>query len=401
VHEIRSESSVPINLHPESRRVLNPDDPDGDNVEVAAWWDPEHLRYMQALRPELRAARPWVKVAKSDDFSDIAARIESLTPITIVDLTKAQAHPAEIRLRVHGVSRTPDRQHVYRMVTRDGHYIGRTSPTRHRARKGDVLKVQANDFLQDAQGDMRWDNAHVVGYTGDSPHSWRDLEALAGGAIDKDGAPGPAGDIPPARDQGDSRMPSGPTLSAVHVPGPLPNLSVAYMPGGRKAVLRGEFLPVAKADQWKQLAYGVVLEPHVLDSQDDFMLPHQVEKTAHGYLAKAIRGRANVVKLQHRRQGFRKDRKSIVPVESFIAPVDFSYDGKEMIKKGTWVMVMHVEDAKIWQGFLDGDYTGFSVGGSGIRHSVGASEDLTAGDIGYQQPNYFEPSPQRMASRGQ
>ena len=96
------------------------------------------------------------------------------------------------------------------------------------------------------------------------------------------------------------------------------------------------------------------------------MLPHHVERTAHDYLKKAIRGRSSVAKLQHgaHKGGFSKTQSSIVPVESFIAPVDFSYDGKEQIKKGSWVLVMHVEDPELWQEFLDGKYRAFSVGGS-------------------------------------
>ncbi len=297
----------------------------------------------------------------------------AVTDLEIVPLLveKGQAHPATVHLRVHGMSTTPAGQRVYRMVTRDGHYVGRTLPTRHRARKGDVLKIGANSLLQDANGDLRWSNADVIGGYTDSPHSWRELEAIAGDRLLKDdgggnsnSAPGPAGDIPPAGDEGDaSRFPSGPTLEAVHVNSPLPNISVGYQ-------LQGAFLPVRKADQWKQLVYGVVLEPNSVDAQDDFMLPKHVEASAHGYLKRAIRGTSSVMKLQHRRQGFKKDRASLCPVESFIAPVDFSYDGKEMIKKGSWVLVVHVEDARLWQDFLDGKYAAFSVGGKGVRQSL-------------------------------
>ena len=142
------------------------------------------------------------------------------------------------------------------------------------------------------------------------------------------------------------------------------------------------------------------MEPNAIDSQDDFMLPHHVERTAHGYLKKAIRGRSSVAKLQHgaHKGGFSKTQSSIVPVESFIAPVDFSYDGKEQIKKGSWVLVMHVEDPELWQDFLDGKYRAFSVGGSGVRRAVRGAADLVPhGLIGEYQPNYFEPDPRRMA----
>lgn len=189
--------------------------------------------------------------------------------------------------------------------------------------------------------------------------------------LEKDNASGPAGDIP--ADQGIDDfggMPNkrtlsvvGPTISSVHVPVPLKNISVSYA-GGRKK------LRVAKADKQKQLIYGVVLEPNSLDSQDDFMLPDQVEKAAHTYMKKVVRGKASVSKLQHRKAGFHKDKASVVPVQSFVAPVDFSYDGREMVKKGTWVMVLHCEDQNVWQDVVDGKYTGLSIGGTGIRQSM-------------------------------
>lgn len=388
VHEIPREAAVKINSDHEDRRVLNPDDPDGDQIETMAWIHPEQMRRNSSLRPELRRAKAWAKVEKGD------------------------AHAATLHLRVHGVSRTPSNHHVYRMVTRDGHYVGRTLPTRHRARKGDVLKVQANDLLQDAQGDLRWMNAAVVSGYNDSPHSWRDLEAMAGGALAKDGAPGTAGDIPPAGDEGTDRntpnaetldqMPAaaaagtGPSASSVHIDVPLRNISVGYQTARRwkgKSVLRGEFLPIGKAQAMKQLVYGVVLEPNSFDSQDDFMLPHHVERSAHNYLKKAIRGQSSVAKLQHRKVGFKRTAPSIVPVESFIAPVDFHVEGiDEPIKKGSWVMCMHVEDPALWQDFLDGKYTGFSVGGTGVRQSLHASAGLSEHDlIGRQVPSGFSP----------
>jgi len=300
----------------------------------------------------------------------------------LIELFKGQAKPATLNLRVHGMHHAPQGQLIYRMETRDGHYVGKTNPTKHRAKKGDILTIAANDFATDGSGDLAWLNPNVVSHYTDTAHSWKELQALAGGAVVKDTAPGPAGDLPSAA--GDSGagdllpseqtlesmgaaasggdLPVGPTLSSVHVNRPLKDISVGYM--GRTKKLR-----VSKADQVKQLVYGVVLEPNTLDSQDDYMLPNQVEKAAHNYLKKAVRGKSSVSKLQHRKPGFFKNKPSVVPVESFIAPVDFTYDGKEMIKKGTWVLVLHVEDKQIWSDVMAGKYTGLSIGGSGIRQS--------------------------------
>lgn len=313
-------------------------------------------------------------------------------------VAKGDARPAEIVLRVAGVSRTPSGARVYRTETRDGHYVGRTLPSRARARKGDVIKVQANDFLQDANGDLRWQNPNVVGaQIKDTPHSWRELCAMAGGELAKDGAEGAGGDIPPAGDEGIiTRMPSGPTLDAVHIPAPLPNISVAY--ANRKLIPSPEraTFQVAKAEPWKQLVYGVVLEPNSLDSQNDYMLPKAVEKAAHAYLKKSIRGKASVMKLQHKAQGFRKEKPSIVPVESFIAPIDFSYDGKEMIKAGSWVMVVHVEDENLWQGFLNGTYNAFSVGGTGVRKKLQATPEYVPHGYISQEPSDWKPQPSSL-----
>lgn len=57
---VASEDDVPLNLDHEDRDVLNPDDPDGDDIEVAAWWDPGDLP-MPALRAEL--LEQWPQIA--------------------------------------------------------------------------------------------------------------------------------------------------------------------------------------------------------------------------------------------------------------------------------------------------------------------------------------------------
>lgn len=272
IHDVPTEDSVKLNLDTEDRKVRNPDDPDGDNAEVAAWFHPHQLRRMSGLRDELRQARPWVKVAKELRWQD------------------------------------------------------------------EVMKKIEDDDEDD---------------------------------LEKDTAAGPAGSIPPASDAYDfGGMPSqqtlsamGPTISSVHVPAPLKNISISY--AGQKKKFK-----VTKADKQKQLIYGVVLEPNVMDSQEDYMLPDHVEQAAHTYMKKVVRGKASVSKLQHRTQGFFKGKASVVPVQSFIAPTDFSYDGKETVRKGTWVMVLHCEDSNVWQDVMDGKYTGLSIGGTGIRQSM-------------------------------
>lgn len=328
-----------------------------------------------------------------------AIQIDTINPSTIVkvtndgnrwkmteidDLAKGQANPCEVNLRVHGVTRHADSNLlVYRMDTRDGHYVGRTNPTNHRAVKGDILSLQVGDLRIDSNGDPQWINPNVLGHHDEIAHSWKDLSQIAGNQFEKDSAPGPAGDVPPAGDEGPIGMPSaatmaavgtgeggsGPTISSVHVNRPLKSISIGYMGRNRR-------LSVKKADKKHQIIYGVVLEPNSLDTQDDFMLPDQVEKAAHRYMKKVARGQASITKIQHRKIGFHKNRPSVVPVESFIAPMDFSYDGKETVKKGTWVMALHVEDPNVWEQVLGGEFTGLSIGGTGIRQEAPVNPPL-------------------------
>jgi 8-oxo-dGTP pyrophosphatase MutT (NUDIX family)/GNAT superfamily N-acetyltransferase len=77
VYVIEREDLVEINDDHEDRRVLNPDDPDGDGIEVAAWWDPQDLPDMPALRPECKTT-DWslfkpaaiAKVAKAEESTE-------------------------------------------------------------------------------------------------------------------------------------------------------------------------------------------------------------------------------------------------------------------------------------------------------------------------------------------
>jgi 8-oxo-dGTP pyrophosphatase MutT (NUDIX family) len=52
VWTVPSEDCVPVNG---GREITNPDDPDGDQVEAIAWWDPAQLPGNPAVRPELIA----------------------------------------------------------------------------------------------------------------------------------------------------------------------------------------------------------------------------------------------------------------------------------------------------------------------------------------------------------
>ena len=324
--------------------------------------EPEHKDVLAAVRAaDNTFTLPLVKRWEHEELA--AAKREKVGKVANV----------ELHLRVVGMQTHPSGQRVYRLATRDGHYVGRTNPSRVRALKGDVLKVQAAHLRMTQAGDVDWTNVEVAGTSAARrANSRRDLldrvnygETPDMTLLGKDGVP-PAGDEGDVDPEAAKNIPLGPTANSVHVDSPMPTISVYY---GRKP----KRLKVVKAfGGMQQLIYGIVLEPDVIDSQGDFVPGPHVEKAAHNYMKKVARGRASVSKLQHRLPAFRRDKPSVVPVESFIAPVDFTYPGsKEPVKRGSWVMVVHVEDPQIWQDVLDGHYGGFSIGGTGKRERVG------------------------------
>lgn len=115
---------------------------------------------------------------------------------------------------------------------------------------------------------------------------------------------------------------------------------------------------VAKAEE-KQVAYGVILRPDVPDSDGDIYTPDEVEKAAHNYMAKA----AGVADWLHEEE---IPRDKAVMVESFIAPVDFDWEGFE-VKKGDWLGGMKIYDPDMWGAVKKGEIKAFSIKGIGKR----------------------------------
>lgn len=79
VYVVPSEESVEINCDHEDRHVLNPDDPDGDNIEVAAWFDPKHLPDNPSVRKEVRSGTDW-DLFKPRAIEKVAAEFHQLGP---------------------------------------------------------------------------------------------------------------------------------------------------------------------------------------------------------------------------------------------------------------------------------------------------------------------------------
>jgi SAM-dependent methyltransferase len=135
--------------------------------------------------------------------------------------------------------------------------------------------------------------------------------------------------------------------------------SLKTMDNPNSVFVKSKVVKIAKADKMRQIVYGVVLAPDEVDFQDDFMVAPDIEEAAHQYLV-----RSRTVGKQH------EDKMSAEVVESYIAPQDLQFDGQngpQEVKKGSWVVAIKINDPHEWEKVLNGEYTGFSVGGHGER----------------------------------
>jgi hypothetical protein len=121
------------------------------------------------------------------------------------------------------------------------------------------------------------------------------------------------------------------------------------------------FARVTKAEQEEErTVLGIVLEPDVVDSQDDTYSADEIRDTAHLFM-EFYRN----IGLQHRALVNR----SVKLVESYLAPIDMTIGG-QAVRAGTWLMKVRVDDPDLWARVKAGDFTGFSIGGLATKTPV-------------------------------
>ena len=131
----------------------------------------------------------------------------------------------------------------------------------------------------------------------------------------------------------------------------------------RVAEVCPEKLMICKRDDEKRIVTGIVLEPDVVDLQGDIITEDEIEKSAAFFLQKS------------RTIGFRHRKKAKANlVGSMVMPAAFTLkgpNGKQKVRKGTWLISVHVPDDKEWSDIKKKDINAFSVGGFGSREPIG------------------------------
>lgn len=129
----------------------------------------------------------------------------------------------------------------------------------------------------------------------------------------------------------------------------------------------------AKPDEL-QVVTGVVLCPYNIDADNDWIPPHEIEKTAYHYLENS-----SVVGLKH------KEKARATVVESFLVPYPDGERAKAVLNKdhtayaypygnttvysGSWILGVRLGD-DLWRLHKAGELNAFSIGGVGKRKKV-------------------------------
>jgi DNA adenine methylase len=130
----------------------------------------------------------------------------------------------------------------------------------------------------------------------------------------------------------------------------------------QKVLQTKRWVPIAKKIEDKQLITGAVLIPNTVDAHGDTIPPDVIEAAAHKFLPEY--NVTTTLGLMH------KDMDPPLElVESYIAPIDFVL-GTQLIKKGTWIITVHVKLKSIWKKVKDGALTGFSIGGKAVVENL-------------------------------
>lgn len=127
-------------------------------------------------------------------------------------------------------------------------------------------------------------------------------------------------------------------------------------------------LPIAKdaasAPPGMRLIHGIVLEPEpnggAGDAHEETYSQEIVTNAAHGYLL----WHQNMTDVH----GRFFSKAEAAPVESFLAPVDYTHNGT-LVRKGAWVVVTKVFDDGLWERVLAGELNAYSIGGYAERRA--------------------------------
>lgn len=134
-----------------------------------------------------------------------------------------------------------------------------------------------------------------------------------------------------------------------------------------------KFVEINKTEEEKQIVWGVVYPPGVLDSQGDAMTKEEIEKMAYNFMKE---GRLDKIDIGH---NFKESGCQVV--ESFIAR-----ENDPDFPQGSWVIAVQCTD-EVWQKVKTNELNGFSFAGTAAQKRARVMLEVSKEVIGETKEN--------------
>lgn len=137
-----------------------------------------------------------------------------------------------------------------------------------------------------------------------------------------------------------------------------------------KSESKQHFVRVKRVDSVKQIVYGEVYAPDVLDTYGDFMGVEDIEEMAHRFMQ--LSSMKSAIDTNHD-----EITNGSYPVESFIAR-----EGDPEYTPGAWVLGVKIVDEDIWGMVTRGELNGYSFQALVQKLAVVVNIDMTPDAVG-------------------
>jgi SAM-dependent methyltransferase len=126
---------------------------------------------------------------------------------------------------------------------------------------------------------------------------------------------------------------------------------------------KARFFKFIKINKKQQIVGGVIYEPMVEDSQGDYADAEEIQKAMYKFMEKYFMNQSRI-KIMH------KGKLHSFPILECFQPEEDTKKGKDIIKAGSWWVMIKIADKNIWQEVEKGVLKGFSMAGVASEEKV-------------------------------
>lgn len=125
-----------------------------------------------------------------------------------------------------------------------------------------------------------------------------------------------------------------------------------------------QVVDIFKIDDEQHIVYGKALVPDRIDLQGDIVSKDDVEKAAHDFLINLQKAYSE---LSTGQQSTNASQIGFMH-KVFKGVGGFGYIAESYIDpEGSWILATKITDDRVWKMIKDGQITGYSIGGKGVR----------------------------------